>query len=60
MNSGATLWHLDIWTRMCKCGADRVPPSPTLRVYTDGRRRYAHCEECGKTWDVDTGKEMEK
>jgi len=30
-----------------------------LKVYTDGRHRYAHCEKCRKTWDVDTLKEIE-
>jgi len=43
---------------MCDCGTDAWPPKPELEVYTDGDRRYAHCTECHKTWDVDTLKEV--
>jgi len=32
--------------RMCYCS--RNP----LQVYTDGKNNYAHCKDCGKTWNL--------
>jgi tRNA(Ile2) C34 agmatinyltransferase TiaS len=31
---------------MCYCS--RNP----LQVYTDGQNNYAHCKDCGKTWNL--------
>lgn len=47
-----TLWHTGGVTRMCECGG------PQIKVYTDGKRQYAHCDKCKKTWDMDTLEEI--
>lgn len=47
-------WDTGACIRLCECGTDRWPPSPCLPVYTDGRREWAHCPTCGKTWEVET------
>lgn len=57
-NSARSFWFTGAEIRMCDCGTDAWPPKPELEVYTDGDRRYAHCTECHKTWDVDTLKEV--
>jgi hypothetical protein len=51
MNEQVTCWHTGAVTRMCECGG------PTIPIATDGRREWAACPICGKTWDMKTLKE---
>lgn len=39
-------WETGEVIRMCRCDG------PSLPIYTDGKREWAHCEKCGKRWDV--------
>lgn len=45
-------WRVGI-VRMCDCGG------PTLDIWTDGARRWASCPRCGKTWDMNTMREIQ-
>jgi formate dehydrogenase maturation protein FdhE len=53
-------WYTGEVIRMCACGTDGPVVSPCLNVYTDGRRKYAHCDCCGKTWDAETLREIKQ
>ena len=53
-----THWFTGAVIRICDCGSDKQPPSPTLRVYTDGKDDFAHCQICKRTWNVRTMKQV--
>ncbi len=53
-------WYTGAVIRMCACGAEKWPPSPCLKVCTDGRREWAYCPKCCRTWDTKTLKEIVK
>lgn len=50
---GATyIWETGSIVRACRCGTDTWPPSPCLKVLTDGRMEWATCPTCGKSWNM--------
>jgi len=51
-DAGRTCWFTGSYAD-CSCGHP-------CQVFTDGDCKFAHCYDCGKTWDVDTQKEVEK
>lgn len=57
MSDMVTMWFTGAVTRFCNCGTDELPVKPCDPIYTDGKTEFVHCNFCGKTWDVATGKE---
>jgi hypothetical protein len=55
--ANVTCWTTGAAVRMCACGSGTLLPSPGLPVCTDGKREWASCPTCGKTWDMKTMKE---
>lgn len=41
-----TMFYTGEIIRMCDC------PRPDLEVYSDGRKKYAHCDNCSQTWEL--------
>lgn len=54
IRSGLTHYFTGAVIRMCSC------PGPTQQVYSDGRKEYAHCDKCNRTWGLtgEEGKEL--
>ena len=53
-NRSITFYYTGGKVSLCRCGwnAGTEPKDidTQLRIYTDGRRRFAHCPICNTTW----------